>query len=703
MPNKELNASVKLDISKAESSLKKLEDRIKSIDDLINKQSSSTNGLTKGLNNAAKSAEKLNQNIKKSGNSVGYLTKKVKGLASAYLGVMGVRALITTSDTLTSTQNQLNNLPGGNAKLTQSSMDKVYGAAQRSRGSYTAMLSNVGKTMTLAGGAFQNNIDNAIRFQEIMSKAYTIGGASAAEQSSSMYQLVQALGSGVLQGDELRSVREGAAFAYKEIEKFAQSIYGADKNLKDLASDGLITSDIVVAAIMSAENRINEAFNNTKMTFSQAWNYIRNVAVKSFEPVFQMLNSLLRSDFGQAVIKGIGYALQFVANVLLLVGNLISKVYNFIADNWSTIKNILVVIGSVLLPMILNGLHLMIINLSFTLAGWLRNGVAAVASGIKAMLIWTGVINTMGAVNWTLVAMIAIFALIVIALYFVADSFADACGIILGIIMAAFAVVWNLFLMLVALVIQSVLVPLFTAWDTFANFFGNLFNDPITAIIRAFEGLGHAVLGILQTIANGIDSIFGSNLADAVSGWSSKLSGKADELVEKYGNGTYEEKSDSVGVLNELLHKAQTKWSWNPLDAYAQGYEWGTSGANWLSDKLSGLGDKLGFNFDEKLLDPYDPSYALGSDYDPSKALKGIKGDTGKLADGMDLTNDDLEYLRRIADMEWKKEFTTANITVDMSNYNTINGDGDLDGIVTKLSDKLREELNVLADGVYAY
>ena len=68
----------------------------------------------------------------------------------------------------------------------------------------------------------------------------------------------------------------------------------------------------------------------------------------------------------------------------------------------------------------------------------------------------------------------------------------------------------------------------------------------------------------------------------------------------------------------------------------------------------------------------------------------------------MDLTQEDLEYLRKVAEMEWKKEFTTAQITVDMSNYNTINGTEDLDGIVTKLTDKLYEELNVVANGSYS-
>ncbi len=72
------------------------------------------------------------------------------------------------------------------------------------------------------------------------------------------------------------------------------------------------------------------------------------------------------------------------------------------------------------------------------------------------------------------------------------------------------------------------------------------------------------------------------------------------------------------------------------------------------------------------------------------------------MADSMDLTEEDLTYLRKIAEMEWKKEYTTAEIKVDMSNYNTINGESDLDGIVTKLADKLYEEMNVVAHGVYA-
>ena len=143
-----------------------------------------------------------------------------------------------------------------------------------------------------------------------------------------------------------------------------------------------------------------------------------------------------------------------------------------------------------------------------------------------------------------------------------------------------------------------------------------------------------------------------------------------------------------------------SRWAYG--DAYATGYEWGASAGQWVSDKIDGIGSLLS----GKLPTAFDPNYnvgGIGNGYDVPDALKGIEGNTGKIADSMDLTHEDLEYLRRVADMEWKKEFTTAEIKIDMTNNNQVNGDGDLDGIVTRLADKLYEEMNVLANGVYSY
>lgn len=697
MSSKTLTASVRLNTTSAERSIDRLSKKFNQINNAINKSATASTRM----------GSSLSRSCRQSGSAVDGLTKKLGKLAKAYLGVMGARAAITTSDTITKAQNKFNYMNGGDTKATQETMDKIYVTAQKVRSSYTDMMSNVSKSMVLAGDAFQGNIDNAIKFQEIMSQAYTLGGASLAEQSSSMYQMIQALGSGTLQGDELRSVREGAPLAYKAIEEFAQGVYKTDESLKQLASDGKISSDIVVAAIMDMANgskSLDKAFNETSMTFEQAWNNIKNTAIKAFEPVLQMLNNLLNSEVGQGIINGIGYAIQIVAGILMWLFNLISTVYNFIVENWSVISKIILTIASIIAIALIPKMIAWVTYLIWTIYYYGVLAGAAIASAIKVAIAWM-------IANWQMALIILVIAAIVVALIWLSDSFEDACGIIVGVIMAAISVVWNLFVMLVTLIIQGVVMPITTAWDTFANFFGNLFNDPIASIIYAFEGLAQAVLGILKTIANGIDAIFGSNLSSAVNGWSKGLSGKADSLAKKYGNGSYKEKSNQTEKLNNLLSDIQTNFSWKTSDAYNTGYEWGKAGGTWIKDKVGGIGDSLSKSLNLGNL-PTSADYNLNGSYDPSKALNGvgspnddlkkIKGNTGKIADSMDLTTEDLAYLRKVAEMEWKKEFTTAEIKIDMNNNNTINGESDLDGIVTKLTDKLYEELASVADGAYA-
>lgn len=699
--SKELKAKVTLDVKSATQKLDLLAKKINALDKAVNMRSSVSKGITQQIKNSTKSVRALdsaNRQAAKSANNIakGYknansaamvLTKNLRTLVSTYLGVMGAKAVAGVSDTITSAQNRLNALPSGYQNNTQESLDKMYGAAQRSRTGYADMMANVSKSMTLAPDAFQGNIDNAIRFQEIMGKTYALGGASAAEQSSSMYQMIQALGSGRLQGDELRSVREGAPLAYQAIEKFAQGIYGAEENLKDLASEGKITSDIVVAAMMQMGDEVDAKFAETAMTFAQAGQMIKNTATKSFEPVLQRLNDALNSDFGQSVVNGIGYALQFLAGVLSLVFDGVSAVYNFIVNNWPIISKVLMTIATIIAIAIIPKLIAWLGYLGFVITYYAYVAGAAVASAVAAASAWI-------MANLPLFILLALLAAIVIAVILVSNTFADACGNIVGVLAVALSIIWNLFVTLVTLIIQGAILPVWTAWDTFANFFGNLFNDPIASIIYAFEGLAQSVLGILKTIANGIDAIFGSNLSDAVSGWQDKIKGKADALASKYGSGTYKEKSNQAEQLNTLLDSVQTKVSWNTGNAFNSGYKIGASGGQWISDKVSGIGDSIKNKLNLSVIGAYDPS-GIG------KNIGETADNTGKIADSMELTQEDLEYLRKVADMEWKKEFTTANINVDMSNYNTINGDTDLDGIVTKLTDKLYEELDYVANGVY--
>lgn len=742
--SKNLKTSVKIDTKGAIRSLDALQKKIKAVEDATNRQAKLKKGLntqiqketklqeqvkreilktataeqklTEQTHKTALAKEKLNTATKKTTDSTNVLLGKVKALAATYLGLKGMKAVLDTSDIITSSENRLNALNGDNEQHTQESLDKMYVAAQNARTGYAAMIGNASKSMTLAEDAFQGNIDNAIRFQEIMAKSYTLGGASAAEQHSSMYQMIQALGSGVLQGDELRSVREGAPLAYKAIEQFAQGVYDTDESLKELASQGKITSDMVVAGIMAAGEQIDIDFANAEMTFAQAFLGMKNTAIKAFEPVLQMLRDVLDTKLVVGLMNGITTGMIIISGALQIVFGWISKVYNFIESNWGVMSKVFMTLAAIILgyyvPAIYAAISAKLIDIAETVyllaleAGgliknaylWVQNGIAAAHSGMAAFLAWLPV-------NWVLYLIIAVIVAVIVALIWLSDGFVDACGIIVGVIMAAVSVIWNLFVTLLIYVIQSIILPLATAWQTFANFFGNLFVDPIGAIIHMFEGLAQAVLSILQTIAKGIDSVFGSNLASAVQGWSKSLGGKADALAAKYGNGKYSQKSDAVNKISGILADVQGKMSWSTSDAYNTGYKWGASAGNWIVDKANGVKEFI--NGSIPGLGDYDLTGAyntpgMGDLGDLGKDVGNIDDNTGRAADALELTQEDLEYLRKLAAMEWKKEFTTASINVDMKNYNTMNGESDLDGIVTKLVDKLYDELDSVANGVYA-
>ena len=732
MAHKQLKASVKLDTQGTEQKLRNIAKAIDAINRAAGQQSNTytkvNNALNRGVtqtkqvtaqtHNWANAVNKVNSGLNKTGSHFGFIATKLKHLASAYLGVMGAKAMIDTSDIITSSENRLNNLNGGDTQATQESMDKMYVSSQKVRTGYGDMMANVSKSMTLAGDAFQGNIDNAIRFQEIMSEAYTIGGASAAEQASSMYQMIQALGSGILQGDELRSIREGAPIAYKAIEEFAQGVYKTEDSLKDLASQGLITSEIVVAAMMEAGEGIDKAFEDTDMTFAQAFTNMKNVAIKAFEPVMQAMNDALNSDMGQSAILGLSRVIVILANAILWVMDVFAKFFNWFADNWYWIQWIVYSVIAIL-----------IIHLGMLAAKAIWTGITtfwAFLTGLSPLYLWIIVI---GLVVIAMIWMTNIFGSLCEAIYQIAMWLAIAIIGILLVVAMVYIATGTLMMgipILIGLVILGVLAILVAAFMKFTG-----------AIVGGLYGIQAVSAAIFQNIGIWFNNLC-SNMSAAFWDWIADMCEGFDWLLSAinavagwFGKDTITIeglRKNADAARSEVQEYVDISATWD--SAYAEGYAVGEG----IQDKINSFGDKLkNFSLSDKLkLDdtsdlfnfgantdlgsnynspalaltlPEDPSKKLGgsggSGYDPKKALSGIKGDTGKIADSMDLTEEDLQYLRDVANMEWKREYTTANITVDMSNYNTINGETDLDGIVTKLSDKLYEEMDYLANGVY--
>ena len=677
--------------------------------------------MTKGANQAKTAYDQLSE-------SLGKVMTRLRRIVVTAMALNSLSTfLLNVVDPLTQAENKLNvmnakqiSASGGTAynadgsysngvfAQTQETLDKIYTSAQKTRVAYNDMMGNVAKSMTLAGDAFLNNTDNAIRFQEIMAEAYSLSGASAAEISSSMYQMVQALGSGVLQGDELRSVREGASMAYMAIEEFAQGIYGTTDSLKTMASEGLITSEIVVAAVLNAGKKIDEQFENTYMTYGQALTYIRNVANKAFEPVYRLMRVALNSERGQKVLLGIGNAIQIIANATYKAVQIIGKGIAWLVDNWYWLKWIAI---------------------SVITAISIRLGYLAISAGITATVMFAKFL-------WALSPMykwIIVIGLVIAWVVYMGNQVKNTCDFI---VQVAFYVAYAI-LVYIGIVIAGALL----AGTTIALTAGQIALLVIAAvllvvalvirymdvILGAILGFGEVCIEVTQFITSGwsnmcanLSTFFWDAVASMLEGveW---LLGGVNKIRNALG---YDGEFSVRGLIDTIRGKSDKAREsiTDPLDinkawntGYVKGSAMGIKYQNKINEWGTGVKDKItnlagGFNINDKLnslLGIHDlPNVALNpsdslANGDIGKGIGNIDDNTGKIADSMDLTQEDLEYLRRVADMEWKKEFTTANITVDMSNYNTINGDGNLDGIVTRLADKLYEELDMVANGVY--
>lgn len=600
--------------------------------------------------------DEFNRKVNQGTQAADGLSDAIMGAVGAYVSLQSVGKLVNLSDTYTQTQARLSMIVDEQSNVKELN-DKIFASAQRARAPYQGMADAVAKLSLNAGDAFSSN-NETILFAENLNKLFAIAGTEQASISSATLQLTQALGSGVLRGEEFNAVFEAAPNIMQTVADYMGVPIG---KLRSMAQEGQITADVVKNALLSATNDINTQFESMPMTWGQVWTGVMNELYMASIPLLEFISLL--------------------------------------AQNWSVLEPI--VIGAATAV----GLYTaaLLVHKGVQAASALVEGVKGAATMLSTGATFAATAAQYGfnaallacPLTWILLIIIAVIAIIyavIAAINKIQGTTVSATGVILGVLTAAVSVIWNLFLTLLSLIIQGALVPLTQAWDNFANFFGNIFNDPISTIIRLFEDLANTVLGILKTIASGIDSIFGSNLAGAVQGWMDGISGKADELVALYGNGTYEEKSDLTGKLQGLLSDAQTQFSWQTSDAYNTGYGWGES----VDETVGGL-----FGGSGGLGDDFSMDSLLGGMNDIPKYDE-IATNTGDTADALEVTHEDLKYLRDLAEQETINRFTTAEIHVDMGGVNNIvNQNSDLDGIIDYMVTGVHEAMERTAEGVH--
>ena len=235
-------------------------------------------------------------------------------------GGQALKGVFNYADQLTQTKSRLDMINDG-LQSTAELQNLIYRAANDSRGSYQDMASAVAKLNLLAGDAFSSNKET-VAFTNLLNKAFTVSGAGEQEKSSAMYQLTQAMSSGKLQGDEFRSIMENAPMLADAIAKYMGKSKG---ELKELAAEGAITSDIIKAALFQAGDDINAKFEEMPMTFGQAATSIKNTWDYSMQQVADKINDALNNPAVQT-------AIQNIQNAIMILGAVIGNVVTFILN-----------------------------------------------------------------------------------------------------------------------------------------------------------------------------------------------------------------------------------------------------------------------------------------------------------------------------------------------------------------------------------
>lgn len=646
--------------------------------------------IEQNIRDANDQQQRFNRSIRDGSSAADGLWQKMKGIAATVGGMIGLKQALGTSDQLTQTNARLNNAlikfdDGGSIEELEA---KVMASAQRSRAYYMDTAAAVAKLGTNARDAF-TNMDEVIAFSELVNKSFVIGGAGAQEQSAAMLQLTQAMASGVLRGEELNSIFENAPGIIQSIAKYLDVPIG---QIRTMASEGQITADIVKNAMFEAAGDIERNFSNIPKTWGQIWTGMKNKALSIFAPILNKLNQIANSSKFEAVSNGVIGALAAIASVATVVLDLLINGASWVVDNWSWLSPVIYGVAAAL------GVYYgrLLLVKGAELASAAVSGAVAVAKGIMAaatMLVtgatWAQVTAQYGLnaamyacpLVWIIILIIALVALFYAAVAAVnkfAGTSVSATGIICGAFMAALAFIGNIFIALWN-VAAEVFVLIYNLVATVANFIGNVFNDPVGAVCRLFFDLADTVLGVLQALASAIDAIFGSNLAGAVQGWRDSLGGWVDET---FGKGT------------EVMAKMSADDLKLDRFEYGAAFDLGYNFGEGIDSKVSGL-------FDGSAMD------SMGA-FDIGNTLDGIYGNTGDTAgntaamsDALDITEEDLSYLRDIAEREAINRFTTAEIHVEQHNENHISKDADLDGIMDAWANDFAEKLDVSEEGVH--
>lgn len=684
-----------------------IEQQLSAIERSLNQAVTQQNMLNNAVGNTGDSIndniheqEQFNQEISAGTQQANELTNTIKRAVAAYVSIQSVGKALNISDELVQTTSRLNMMNDG-VQTTAELVNMVYAAAQDARGSFSQMADVVARFGNNAKDAFSSS-EEVVAFADLIQKQMTIAGASTQEAANAELQLSQALGSGVLRGDELNSIFEQAPNLIQNIADYLDVPIG---KIREMAADGELSADVVKAAIFSAADDINSKFNEMPMTWGQMWQSMQNTALIAFQPVLQRLNDLANSEAFQTFIQGAIEAMATLANVVLNIFELVGTVGGFIADNWSVISPI---IYGVIAALAVYAAYLGIVK-GIEIASAAATAIHSVAMSAKigVMAALTG--QTMAAtaaqmgyngalyacpVVWIIVLIIALIAVIMA----VCSAIAKMTGIAnsgFGVITGGVNVVIQFFKNL-GLTVANIALGIGNAIAALASNMMTAFHNAICSVQSWFYNLLSTALSVIEGICSALNKL--PFVEFDYSGISSAADDYAAKASEAAGNKEdYQSISDAFNEGFTTFDAFQDGWA---SDAFNAGAAWGDG----IADKVSNfsLSDVFGQTDIPNVGDYTSGFNDAIANSGVGDSIGNIDDNTGKIKDSLEVSEDELKYLRDIAEQEAINRFTTAEINVDMSGMqNTVNSGDDIDGFMTKLTDSVNEAVDNMTEGVH--
>lgn len=576
-----------------------------------------------------KNQEQLGRKTQETDGHANNLLKTMRNIAAT----AGVTSLVKGFLGLSDSQAQINarlNLMKDETHSVAQLNDLIYQSALRSRAAYSDTADAVGKMGLNAKNAFSSN-EELIAFTEQVNKQFKIGGASAQEQSNAMIQLTQAMAAGVLRGQDLNSILAAAPGIARTIE---ESMGWASGSIKQYAEDGKVTAQVVKNSLLNMADETNEKFASMPMTLSDAMTQGKNIVQHSAKEMAQAWNEFIQTDKGQEIL---GETISLFSALTQVGTDALAAIGQgalFVADNMDMIIPMLTAVGAVFL---------------FVKAQAIQTALASAAAAGTHAAAWA-------AANWPVLLMAALFAGALIAAQQFGVGMQEVGGWVGQVFGMTYAVGYNVF------------ATLWNVIASFAEFFANVFNDPVAAIAHLFSDALDAILSMVETVAGAIDALTGSHLQGAVSGFRGKMSSWVDS--------TFGENAIQIKRMANL-------------DIGTTAAEWGNYGAN-LGAKLDNLslniGDLAGSFGDLQLGD------GIGKG---DIANVGKVGKVGKV-DDIKLSDEDLKIHRDLAErrymnrIELKTLAPQINVTVPESAGGNLTA-GDVTDYIQKM---LIEEIN---------